>query len=77
MVKRRCNTSYDAENDILTIWTGGRVKTSAGIGDSLIVDFGSEDGFDVVGFELRGAAKHLAPFFKVSSGDAAPSAARS
>lgn len=63
--------SYDAATDILTIWTGQPVATSAGVGDSLIADFGSDDGFDVVGFELRGAAEYLAPFFNPKAGEPA------
>ena len=61
--------SYDAATDILTIWTGRPVATSAGLGDSLIADFGSDEGFDVVGFELRGAAEYLAPFFNPKGGE--------
>ena len=63
--------SYDAATDTLTIWTGRPVATSAGLGDSLIADFGSEDGSDVVGFELRGAAEYLAPFFNPKAGETA------
>ena len=57
---------YDAEVDILTVWTGHKIATSSTVEDSesLIVDFGAEDGFDVVGFELLGAAKLLAPYFE-------------
>jgi uncharacterized protein YuzE len=56
---------YDAEVDILTVWTGQQIATSSTVEDSesLIVDFGAEDGLDVVGFELLGAAKLLAPYF--------------
>ena len=68
--------SYDAATDILTIWTGQPVATSAGVGDSLIADFGSDDGFDVVGFELRGAAEYLAPFFAPKAGEQAPAAGK-
>ena len=64
--------SYDAATDILTIWTGQPVATSAGLGDSLIADFGSDEGFDVVGFELRGAAEYLAPFFNPKGGEPEP-----
>ncbi len=57
---------YDAEVDALTIRTGHVIQTSSSIEDDeiLIVDFGKEDGFDVVGFELLGAAKLLAPFLE-------------
>ncbi len=56
---------YDPEVDILTVWNGQQIATSSTVEDSesLIVDFGAEDGSDVVGFELLGAAKLLAPFF--------------
>ena len=55
---------YDDESDILTVWTGEDVATSSSATKyrGLIVDFGNEDGFDVVGFELAGAAKLLSPF---------------
>ena len=68
--------SYDAATDILTIWTGQPVATSAGVGDSLIADFGSDEGFDVVGFELRGAAEYLAPFFNPKAGEPTPAAGK-
>jgi uncharacterized protein YuzE len=57
---------YDAEVDALTIRTGHVIQTSSSIEDDelLIVDFGKEDGFDVVGFELLGAANLLAPFLE-------------
>ena len=57
---------YDAEVDALTIRTGNIIQTSSSIEDDelLIVDFGKEDGFDVVGFELMGASKVLAPFLE-------------
>ena len=59
---------YDPEVDILTIWTGQQITTSSAVEDSesLIVDFGKEDGFDVVGFELLGAAKLLSPYFSAA-----------
>ena len=59
---------YDPEVDILTIWTGRQIATSSTVeeSESLIVDFGNEDGFDVVGIELLGAAKLLAPFFEIT-----------
>ena len=57
---------YDEILDILTIWTGHEIATSSTVegSESLIVDFGNEDGFDVVGFELLGASGLLAPYFE-------------
>ena len=57
---------YDDESDILTVWTGEDVATSSSATKyrGLVVDFGNEDGFDVVGFELAGAAKLLTPFLE-------------
>jgi hypothetical protein len=57
---------YDEILDILTIWTGNEIATSSTVegSESLIVDFGNEDGFDVVGFELLGASGLLAPYFE-------------
>ena len=60
---------YDPDVDILTVWTGQQIAASSSVEDSesLIVDFGKEDGFDVVGFELLGAAKLLAPYFSAAN----------
>ena len=57
---------YHPEVDILTIWTGRQGATSSTVEEteSLIVDFGNEDGFDVVGYELLGAKEVLAPFLE-------------
>ena len=68
---------YDPEVDILTIWTGRQIATSSTVEktESLIVDFGNEDGFDVVGFELLGAKKVLAPFLENADGGKGEAAA--
>ena len=53
---------YDKECDILRALIPGRkVATSSEVTALLLIDFGSEeDGFDVVGFELRAASEYLA-----------------
>lgn len=53
---------YDRECDILRALIPGRkVATSSEVTAPLVIDFGSEeDGFDVVGFELRAASEYLA-----------------
>ena len=62
--------SYDPEVDALTISTGRRIATSSTDEEteSLIVDFGNEDGFDVVGYELLGAKEVLAPSLENADG---------
>ncbi len=59
----------DPEVDILAIWTGQPIATSSTVehSESLIADFGKEDGFDVVGFELMGAAKFLDPYLSAAN----------
>ncbi len=71
---------YDDESDILTVWTGEDIVTSSSATKhrGLVVDFGNEDGFDVVGFELAGVAKLLAPFLeKILQRSAADQCSRS
>ena len=57
---------YDEELDILNALIPGRkIATSGEVTSPLIIDFGSEDdGFDVVGFELHGASRYLAPMLE-------------
>lgn len=60
---------YDQEVDILTISNGRQIATSSSIEFGLIADYGSEDGYDVVGIELMSAGKLIAPFCAVNPAD--------
>ena len=55
--------SYDEKHDVLIVWTGEHIETSASCEqyDGFIVDFRSGEELDPVGFELLGAAELLAP----------------
>ena len=63
---------YDTEVDIMTIRVapGVPIAVSSSLDFGLIADFGSEDGFDVVGVELPSAGKLLAPFCASNEKDA-------
>ena len=60
---------YDQEVDILTISTGLKIATSSSVEFGLIADYGSEDGYDVVGIELMSAGKLIAPFCAINPVD--------
>ena len=60
---------YDKEVDILTIVTGLNIATSSSVEFGLIADYGSEDGYDVVGIELLSAGKLIAPFCALNPAD--------
>lgn len=60
---------YDQEVDILTIVTGLNIATSSSVEFGLIADYGSEDGYDVVGIELLSAGKLIAPFCALNPAD--------
>lgn len=53
---------YDSEVDILTFDTGLQTAISSSIDFGLIADYGSEEGYDVVGIELMSAGELIAPF---------------
>ena len=64
---------YDRERDVLYAAIPGRdIAVSDSVTPFVIIDFGSEeDGFDVVGFEMRRASEFLAPMLKAIEGDQA------
>ena len=76
IILTRCEMSltvrYDGEVDIMTIRLApiAHIAVSSSIDFGLIADFGSEDGFDVVGVELPSAGKLLAPFCASNEKDA-------
>ena len=51
---------YDKEVDALVLYSGSRIVTSSSVEDCLIADYGSEDGFDVVGIEFLAFSKLVA-----------------
>ena len=63
---------YDKEVDIMVIDTAPniRIADSSSVDFGLVADFGSEDGYDVVGVELHSAGKLLAPFCALTGDDA-------
>ena len=60
---------YDKEVDILTIDAGLNIATSSSVDFGLIADYGSEEGYDVVGIELVSAGKLIAPFCALNPAD--------
>ena len=60
---------YDQEVDILTISNGRKIATSSSVEFGLIADYGSEDGYDVVGIELMSAGQLIAPFCAINPAD--------
>ena len=63
---------YDQEADIMTIDTAPniRIAVSSSVDFGLVADFGSEDGYDVVGVEIHSVGKLLAPFCALTNADA-------
>lgn len=63
---------YDQEVDIMAINIEPQIKiaVSSSVDFGLVADFGSEDGYDVVGVELHSAGKLLAPFCALTNADA-------
>jgi uncharacterized protein YuzE len=63
---------YDREVDIMTIDTAPdiRIAVSSSAEDGLVVDYGSEGGYDVVGIEIHAAKESLAPFCALSETEA-------
>ncbi len=68
----KATVRYDKEVDIMAIDTAPdiRIAVSSSVEDGLVADYGSEDGFDVVGIEFWAAGKHLAPFCALSEAEA-------
>ena len=60
---------YDEEVDILRLYTGVNIAVSSSIDFGLVADYGSEDGYDVVGIELMSAKNLIAPLCAGSSKD--------
>ena len=61
--------NYDKEVDALVLYTGSSIVTSSSVEDCLIADFGSEDGFDVVGIEFLAFGKLMAPLCQSADSD--------
>ena len=64
---------YDREVDIMTIDTAPdvRITVSSSPEDGLVVEYGSEDRWDVVGIEIHAVIESLAPFCALSQAEAA------
>ena len=64
---------YDKEVDIMTIDTAPdiRIAVSSSAEDGLVVDYGSEGGYDVVGIEIHAVNESLAPFCALNETEAA------
>ena len=65
----KLKVGYDKEVDILTIGSGLNIATSSSVDFGLIADYGSENGYDVVGIELLSAGKLIAPFCALNPAD--------
>ncbi len=62
---------YDREVDIMTIDTAPdiRIAVSSSAEDGLVVDYGSEGGYDVVGIEIHAVKENLAPYCALSEAE--------
>ena len=63
---------YDKEADIMVIDTKPKISIadSSSVDFGLVADYGSEDGYDVVGIELHSVGKLLTPFCASTVADA-------
>ena len=56
---KKAKVDYDEENDVLWVYSGGKVKDSLEI-DNFVIDFSSDDG--VVGVEIFNASEMISNF---------------